>query len=37
MDDSLITPALQARVGVPSEPFSFVVTPALVRRLREML
>ncbi|MGH2601916.1 MAG: FAS1-like dehydratase domain-containing protein, partial [Dehalococcoidia bacterium] len=37
MDESLITPALQARIGVPSEPVIVEVTPLLVGRVREML
>src|SRR5215207_5197722 len=37
MDESLITPALEARVGVLSEPLTLEVTPLVVRRLREML
>jgi acyl dehydratase len=37
MDESFITPELQSRVGVPSEPVTVEVTPAIVRRLRETL
>jgi len=37
MDESLITPALRARIGVPSEPVMLEVTPLLVERVREML
>jgi acyl dehydratase len=37
MDESLVTPELEARVGIPSEPVAVEVTPVLVRRLWEML
>jgi acyl dehydratase len=37
MDESFITPELQSRVGVPSEPVTVEVTPAILRRLRETL
>ena len=37
MEESFITPELQARIGVPSEPVVVEVTPTLVRRLRETL
>src|SRR3712207_8753539 len=37
MDESLITPELQARIDVPSEPVTLTLTPLLVRRVREML
>ena len=37
MDESFITPELEAQVGVPSEPVTVEVTPTLVRRLRETL
>lgn len=37
MDDSLVTPEMEAQVGLPSEPVTLDVTPTLVRRLWEML
>jgi acyl dehydratase len=37
MDESYITPEIQARVGVASEPVTVDVTPEIVRRLRETL
>lgn len=37
MDESLVTPELESRVGIPSEPVAVEVTSVLVRRLWEML
>ncbi len=37
MDESFITPELQSRVGVPSEPILVEVTPAVVGRLWHVL
>lgn len=37
MEESLITPELEAQVGVPSEPLTIEVTSALVGQLWEML
>jgi acyl dehydratase len=37
MDESFITPELQARVGVTSDPVTVDVTPVIVHRLRQTL